>query len=298
MIGPQRLMMAVPGEYTFNDDYEVTKEMVDDFNKLGYILIRSLLDKEEVGMIIKSITESDAFIKETFSIEKGERKTNRSIWNHPGNDITGIVARSEKVVNTCEAMLGGEVYHYHSKFMLKDAKIAAPHYWHQDYGYWYYNGYLYPEMMTVFVALDPCTKQNGCLEILPGSHHCGRIEHNPIDGQFGADKTRVDEIRKKCPLMYVELNPGDAIFFHSNVLHHSSANRSDMRRWAYLMTYNKATNHPVMVHHHPGYTPLEKVPNSAIKACTNFTDLSGKDFINPHKNTSLVEGYKKKKTGQ
>jgi hypothetical protein len=38
--------------------------------------------------------------------------------------------------------------------------------------------------------------------------HCGRIEHNPIDGQFGADKTRVDEIRKKCPLMYVELNPG------------------------------------------------------------------------------------------
>jgi hypothetical protein len=32
--------------------------------------------------------------------------------------------------------------------------------------YWYYNGYLYPEMMTVFVALDPCTKQNGCLEVI------------------------------------------------------------------------------------------------------------------------------------
>jgi len=31
-------------------------------------------------------------------------------------------------------MLGDEVYHYHSKLMFKDAKIAAPHYWHQDYG--------------------------------------------------------------------------------------------------------------------------------------------------------------------
>lgn len=60
-------------------------------------------------------------------------------------------------------------------------------------------------------------------------------------------------------LSYLYIYSGDAIFFHSNVLHHSSANRSDMRRWAYLMTYNKATNHPVMVHHHPGYTPLEKV---------------------------------------
>jgi hypothetical protein len=43
---------------------------------------------------------------------------------------------------------------------------------------------------------------------------------------------------------------------------------------------------------------LLQVPNSAIKACTNFTDLSGKDFINPNKNSSLVDGYKKKKTGQ
>lgn len=45
-------------------------------------------------------------------------------------------------------------------------------------------------------------------KILPGSHKCGRIEHNPIDGQFGADKTRVDAIKEKCPLIYAELKPG------------------------------------------------------------------------------------------
>ncbi|XP_071157062.1 L-proline trans-4-hydroxylase-like isoform X2 [Mytilus edulis] len=281
-------------KYTFVDDLNVTNDMIADFQQHGLVIIRSLLDQEEVNMILKCITGNDDFTKELFTLEKGEMKTFRTIWNQPGTDVTGMVARSDKVVNTCEALLGGDVYHYHSKFMLKDAKVAAPHYWHQDYGYWYHNGCLYPDMMTVFVALDPCTKENGCLEILPGSHKCGRIEHNPIDGQFGADKTRVDAIKEKCPLIYAELKPGDAIFFHSNVLHHSSANRSNKRRWAYLMAYNKVSNNPVIEHHHPRYTPLQKVPNSAIKECTNFTDMSGKDFINPCKNESLVDGYKEK----
>jgi len=34
----------------------------------------------------------------------------------------------------CLQLLGGEVYHYHAKYMLKDANMPAPHYWHQDYG--------------------------------------------------------------------------------------------------------------------------------------------------------------------
>jgi len=54
------------------------------------------------GCNISETVHSTDFL--LLQIEKGERKTNRSIWNHPGNDITGIVARSEKVVNTCEAV--------------------------------------------------------------------------------------------------------------------------------------------------------------------------------------------------
>jgi hypothetical protein len=55
------------------------------------------------------------------------------------------------------------------------------------------------------------------------------------------------------------LSTGDALFFHCNTIHHSSANKSDLRRWAFIMTYNRASNNPTMVHHHPQYTPLEKV---------------------------------------
>lgn len=55
--------------------------------------------------------------------------------------------------------------------------------------------------------------------------------------------------------------PGDAIFFHCNVIHSSSDNNSDKRRWAFLTAYNKATNNPTIEHHHPQYTPLHKVSN-------------------------------------
>ena len=59
--------------------------------------------------------------------------------------------------------------------------------------------------------------------------------------------------------MDVELEPGDALFFHSNLLHRSDQNRSSRRRWAFLIAYNMATNNPVKKHHHPQYTKLDLV---------------------------------------
>ena len=52
---------------------------------------------------------------------------------------------------------------------------------------------------------------------------------------------------------------GDALFFHSNLLHTSSANTSPDRRWAFLCAYNRRSNNPVLKHHHPQYTPLQIV---------------------------------------
>ena len=52
---------------------------------------------------------------------------------------------------------------------------------------------------------------------------------------------------------------GDALFFHCNLLHTSSANTSPDRRWAFLCAYNRRSNDPVLPHHHPQYTPLDIV---------------------------------------
>ncbi len=57
-----------------------------------------------------------------------------ALWKHPGSDITGMIARAQKVAGTFEDLIGGEVYHYHSKVMMKAPRTGGAHVWHQDYG--------------------------------------------------------------------------------------------------------------------------------------------------------------------
>ncbi|KAI8750808.1 ectoine dioxygenase [Biomphalaria glabrata] len=276
-------------EYTYSDKFEVTNQVKNDFDEAGYIIVRGLLDTEELLKVKQALEGTDALLKHSFQINDSEgRKSRLCLWSHPGNDVTGMVGRCEKVAGTSEKLLGGEVYHYHTKLMMKEPFTGGEHVWHQDYGYWYKNGCLYPDMLTVFIAIDKCWKENGCLQILEGSHKCGRIEHVMVGGQTGADLERVDQLKKVLPLEFVELEPGDALFFHSNLLHNSAPNQSPYRRWAFLCAYNKASNNPVYEHHHPQYTPLKKVSNSAIKECTNITDMSEKDFMDPSQDKTII----------
>lgn len=63
------------------------------------------------------------------------RNSRLCLWNHPGQDITGMVGRCQKVAGTMAELLGGEVYHYHTKLMMKEARTGGSFVWHQDYGY-------------------------------------------------------------------------------------------------------------------------------------------------------------------
>jgi hypothetical protein len=196
----------------------------------------------------------------------GEGGTVRlSLWNHPGDTIYGMFARCESIVNSAETLLEGEVYHYHSKMIMKDAKVGGAWAWHQDYGYWYQNGVLFPLLCSASIAVDPATRENGCLQVLRGSHNLGRIDHVLTGDQAGADLERVNEILKRLELVHVEMDPGDVLFFHANLLHRSDQNRSDNPRWSMICCYNAARNNPYKESHHPRYTPLVKVPDSAIR---------------------------------
>ncbi|KAL3871387.1 hypothetical protein ACJMK2_039391 [Sinanodonta woodiana] len=276
--------------FRYNGDFTVTPDMKQKFDDYGYVIVRGLLDKEELELINQAIASPDGVLKHRYSLDDPEgRPLGRVIWTHPGNDITGVLARSEKVAGTSEQLLGGEVYHYHSKLLLKDAETGGRHMWHQDYGYWYHNGCLSPDMLTVFIPIDRCVKENGCLQILPGSHKFGRIEHVRKGIQEEADLERVEAIKQQTSLIYVEMDPGDAVFFHCNILHTSGPNNSNLRRWAFLTAYNKATNNPIKKHHHACYTPLIKVSNDAIRKCTVFNDLAGKEFIIPGTNSYIIK---------
>ena len=164
-----------------------------------------------------------------------------------------------------EQLLGDEVYHYHSKMSIKEPFTGGAWNWHQDYGYWYMNGCLFPDMASAFIAVDPNTRENGCLQVLRGSHKLGRVEHGKFGDQTGADPERVENAMKIMELVYVEMEPGDVLFFHSNTLHRSDQNKSPHPRWSFICCYNTKHNNPYKESHHPFYEKLQKVPDSAAE---------------------------------
>jgi hypothetical protein len=239
---------------------------VREYHDRGFHLARGLFDRDEIDLLHRAAKEDHELDRRAFGRADGEGGTVRlSLWNHPGDGIYGMFARCERMVRSCEQLLGGEVYHYHSKMIMKDPRVGGAWTWHQDYGYWYQNGVLQPLLTSVSIAVDRATKENGCLQIIEGSHHCGRVDHVLTGDQAGADRERVEEILKRMPLVYVEMEPGDALFFHSNLLHRSDQNKSEHPRWSMICCYNAARNDPYKEAHHPRYTPLKVVPDSAIR---------------------------------
>ncbi|WP_020475961.1 phytanoyl-CoA dioxygenase family protein [Zavarzinella formosa] len=238
---------------------------VAEYHEQGFHVARKIFDVGEIDLLHRAAKEDHELDKRSFGRADGEGGTVRlSLWNHPGDGIYGMFARCERLAGSAAKILGGEVYHYHSKMIMKDAKVGGAWTWHQDYGYWYQNGVLQPLLTSVMIAVDRATKENGCLQVIAGSHHCGRIDHILKGEQAGADRERVEEIAKRMKIVHVEMEPGDAVFFHANLLHRSDQNRSDHARWAMICCYNAARNDPFKDSHHPRYTPLHVVPDSAI----------------------------------
>ncbi|MGI8961470.1 MAG: phytanoyl-CoA dioxygenase family protein [Bryobacteraceae bacterium] len=250
---------------------------LDEYQRNGFVLVKGMFDAEEIDLLRRAAKQDRELDQHSFGRGDGEGGIVRlSLWNHPGDTIYGMFARCETIVNSAEKLLGGEVYHYHSKMIMKDAKVGGAWAWHQDYGYWYQNGVLFPLLCSASIALDPATRENGCLQVLSGSHHMGRIDHILTGDQAGADLERVREAQKRLETLYVEMDPGDVLFFHANLLHRSDQNHSDKPRWSMICCYNAARNDPYKEAHHPRYTPLSKVPDSAIHEAglRRFTDTN------------------------
>ena len=269
----------------------LNSSQIAEYVERGFVLARGMFDPEEIGLLRRAAKEDKALDDHSFGRKDGEGGQVRlSLWNHPGDSIYGMFARCETVVNSAEALLEGEVYHYHSKMIMKDARVGGAWTWHQDYGYWYENGVLFPLLASAFIAVDPANRENGCLQVLERSHRMGRINHVLTGDQAGADRERVEEAVKRLPLVYVEMDPGDVLFFDCNLLHRSDQNRSANPRWSMICCYNAARNDPYKESHHPRYTPLAKVPDSAIRAAgvKRFAEASTQDvaWLDPQKDHS------------
>ena len=277
----------------------LTKTQLSKFEKNGFLIERNLFDSEETQLLQKTAKDDQELDRRSQGRRDRSGATVRlTLWNHPGDGIYGMFARCKKLVGRMEELLDGEVYHYHSKMILKDPEIGGAWEWHQDYGYWYHYGCLQPLMASAMIAVDPAKLNNGCLEVLKGSHHLGRLDHSLAGDQSGADPERVQIAMEYFERVQVELEPGDTLFFHCNLLHCSGQNHSPDPRWAMICCYNAARNNPFKASRHPQYTPLEQVDDTLIKmvGLRRFNDSADVDFMGEKGDRSIPSDHHKPTT--
>lgn len=84
----------------------------------GFVFRRGLFTGEEICRLGETARADHALDAAASARDDGEgNKVRLSLWNHPGEGIYGMVARCRRVVDSVEQLVGGEVYHYHSKMI-------------------------------------------------------------------------------------------------------------------------------------------------------------------------------------
>ncbi len=247
--------------------FHVDESMIGQFQRDGYLLVPQLYDAEETALLLKVARGDKEKVAQAHGV-KDTQDTSARIWltsDTGKEDIYNAVCHGRRMVDTMEGLMGDEVYLYHYKMTIKEPRVGGAWEWHQDYGYWYNNGCLFPDMASCYIAVDPANKENGCLQVIKGSHRMGRIEHGKAGNQTGADPDRTDLALQHLDLVYCEMKAGDALFFHSNLLHRSDQNLSENPRWGLICCYNTRHNPCNDLPGHPSYQPLEKWEDSRMK---------------------------------
>ena len=279
------------------DSAKFSPEQIKTYHRDGYLLVKNFCSREEINTLYATAIGDDAMLNNALDLnDQSGKKTKLSLWFTPGNDVFGYLTRSEKMVRSTAQLLDSDapVCHFHSKLMQKEPRVGGAWEWHQDYGYWYKNQFMFPDqLISVMIALTEASKENGCLQIISGSHKLGRVNHGFAGEQVGADMVMVNHALKTMELIYCEIEPGDALFFHSNLLHRSEANLSEHPRWSLISCYSSQSNLAYNETSTSWKTPVDIVPDEAILQW-EAESLSNADFLKKENDPALKDtGWEK-----
>jgi ectoine hydroxylase-related dioxygenase (phytanoyl-CoA dioxygenase family) len=218
---------------------------IDLYQENGYFILRQAVDPKNVQELRDFLPMFNEKIKgQSGTVQDGlchiqcERLNDgSSAIRKVHNDILQYPRMLElyttpKVMQIVQEIIGDKIYIHHSKYMCKPANGGVRKPWHQDLAYWDERNRDGLKMVTVWTALDPSTKENGCIQVLPKSHRELLPHHQAED--FMIDESLINE----ADIVYAEMEPGDVLFFHVKVLHASAQNNSRKSRQSSIIDFS------------------------------------------------------------
>lgn len=142
----------------------------------------------------------------------------------------------DAIVDLVEPLIGPDIGLWSSHFICKEPKTGRATPWHEDSRYWQGRFDNFTGIVTIWLAIDPVDRENGCMKVIPGSHTGEARDYRSVDKEtntFGTEIVGVDENQA----VYFELAPNECSFHDSRMMHAADANTSTRRRCGYTMRY-------------------------------------------------------------
>ena len=135
----------------------------------------------------------------------------------------------------CARMYGADcnIAAFRSMFMNKPSGLGSYLIWHQDR----WTNLDRDPLITIWTALDPATRGNGCVQIVPGSH--GQLL-NPEHGSGFLSDEMAAQIADRSDTVFLEMEVGEVVLLHNWMLHTSDVNHSQQSRRAFSVCYMDA----------------------------------------------------------
>jgi len=219
------------GRLLSDSDLHALQSRIDDI-----MMGRANLDYDRILMQLDSTTGNyqDAGVQSLGF--KGPTLAYRKIQNLEYDDLFDEYMRRPIFREICTRAYGPEVpiACFRAMFMNKPSGQGTKLPWHQDA----WTDLDRQPLVTLWTALDPATKANGCVEVIPGSHIQGLV--NPSHGSGFLTDEQVEQQVQPEKVVYLELEPGEAALLHNWLLHSSDVNRTPVSRRAFSVCYMDA----------------------------------------------------------
>ena len=237
---------------TFTDDELAV------FHRDGFVKIPGLVDESTIDRILEYTDRASLMELGPIEYESdlgypgapesrdapGGRTIRRLLQAIGRETVFSELATHPEILTRLRQILGKEIVlplAHHNCIMVKAPRYGTATDWHQDIRYWRFEK---PELVTVLLALNDATVKNGCLHLIPGSHHLSLCPEQLDEDQFLIDS---EPTNKRCMANSkpVLMSAGDVVFFHCRTFHSAGSNQAGAARKSVLFTYRAANNPPL-----------------------------------------------------